>query len=263
MAEGGKKAEGPSLAATALPPPAGDGEGEEGRARPPGEGQGWWLPTCAPRCLWKSILRPPGGAQAPPAGCAAPKSLGQRDQMPGAWQPWVPAPLRPQTCNPGNCIRAEGVGLKSSQEVSEFPHVWRERKSNQRVFLKRHKLGLQKPQRLQQMAPLTATFPDPRQLKLRSKQKQKAKGNRPSGPEKWKWKFLSRVSDSLQPHGLYSPWNSPGQNTGVGSHSLLQSILKTQGSNPGLLHCRRILYQLSHKGRQVGLGWEAIPLFPS
>ena len=57
----------------------------------------------------------------------------------------------------------------------------------------------------------------------------------------------SVVSDSLQPHGLYSPWNSPGQNTGVGSLSLLQEIVPTQGSTPGLLHCRQILYQLSHK----------------
>ena len=57
----------------------------------------------------------------------------------------------------------------------------------------------------------------------------------------------SVVSDSLRPHGLYSPWNSPGWNTGVGSHSLLQGIFPTQGSNPGLPHCRRILYQLSHK----------------
>ena len=52
----------------------------------------------------------------------------------------------------------------------------------------------------------------------------------------------------MRPHGLYSPWNSPGQNTGVGSLSLLQGIFPTQGSNPGLPHCRRILYQLSHKG---------------
>ena len=44
-----------------------------------------------------------------------------------------------------------------------------------------------------------------------------------------------------------SPWNSPGQNTGVGRHSLLQGIFPTQGSNPGLLHCRWILYQLSHQ----------------
>ena len=55
---------------------------------------------------------------------------------------------------------------------------------------------------------------------------------------KWKWKSLSR----------YSPWNSPGHNTGVGSHSLLQGIFPTQGLNPGLSHCRRTLYQLSHKG---------------
>ena len=61
----------------------------------------------------------------------------------------------------------------------------------------------------------------------------------------------SVVSNSLQPHGLYSPWNSPGQNTGVGSLSLLQAIFPTQGSNPGLPHCRRILYQLSHKGRHL------------
>ena len=56
------------------------------------------------------------------------------------------------------------------------------------------------------------------------------------------------MSNSLQPHGPYSPWNSPAQNTGVGSCSLLQGIFPTQGSNPGLLHCRRILYQLSHQG---------------
>ena len=55
-------------------------------------------------------------------------------------------------------------------------------------------------------------------------------------------------SDSLRPHGLYSPWNSPGQNTGVGSLFLLQVIFPAQGSNPGLLHCRWILYQLNHKG---------------
>ena len=53
---------------------------------------------------------------------------------------------------------------------------------------------------------------------------------------------------TLQPHGLYSPWNSPGQNTGVDSLSLLQGIFPTQGSKPGLPHCRKILYQLSHQG---------------
>ena len=65
----------------------------------------------------------------------------------------------------------------------------------------------------------------------------------------WKWKCESPsvLFDSLWPRGLYSPWNSPGQNTGVASLSLLQGIFPTQGSNPGLPHCRRILYQLSHK----------------
>ena len=50
------------------------------------------------------------------------------------------------------------------------------------------------------------------------------------------------VSDSLQPHGLYNPWNSPGQNTGVGSLSLLQGIFPTQGWNPSLPHCRWIFF---------------------
>ena len=58
----------------------------------------------------------------------------------------------------------------------------------------------------------------------------------------------SVVSDSLQTHGPYSPWNSPGQNTGVGSLFLLQGIFPTQGLNPGFPCFRQILYQLSHKG---------------
>ena len=44
------------------------------------------------------------------------------------------------------------------------------------------------------------------------------------------------------------PWNCPGKNTGVGCRFLLQQIFLTQGSNPGLLHCRQILYHLSHQG---------------
>ena len=63
-----------------------------------------------------------------------------------------------------------------------------------------------------------------------------------------KWsKSHSIISDSLRPHGLYSPWNSPGQNIGVGSLSLLQGIFPTQGLNPGLLHCRWILYRAMRK----------------
>ena len=55
------------------------------------------------------------------------------------------------------------------------------------------------------------------------------------------------MSDSLQPHGLYSAWNSPGQNTGMGSLSLLKGIVPPPGSNPGLSNCRWILYQLSQR----------------
>ena len=65
----------------------------------------------------------------------------------------------------------------------------------------------------------------------------------------------SVVSDSAIPqtvaHQAPRPWNSPGKNTGVGSHSLLQGIFSTQGSNPGLPHCRQILYQLSHQVFEV------------
>ena len=51
---------------------------------------------------------------------------------------------------------------------------------------------------------------------------------------KWQWKSLSRARLFATPHGLYSPWNSPDQNNGVGSLSLLQGIFPTQGYNPGL-----------------------------
>ena len=74
-----------------------------------------------------------------------------------------------------------------------------------------------------------------------------------------KTESCSVVSESLQPHGLYSLWNSPGQNTGVGSCSLLQGIFPTQGSNSGLPHSRGILYQLSHKGSPKILEWVAYP----
>ena len=55
------------------------------------------------------------------------------------------------------------------------------------------------------------------------------------------------------------PWNSPGQNTGVGSCCLHQRIFPTQGLNPGLLCCRQILYQLSHQGSPRILEWAAYP----
>ena len=83
-------------------------------------------------------------------------------------------------------------------------------------------------------------------------------------PASWRfptvWKTSespSVVSDSLWPHGIYSPWKSPGQNTGVGSVSLLQGTFPTQGSNPGLPHCQRIFYQLSHSRSPRILEWVA------
>ena len=63
----------------------------------------------------------------------------------------------------------------------------------------------------------------------------------------------SVVSDSVTPR---NSWNSPGQNTGVGSLSLLQGIFPTQGSNPGLPHCRQILYQLSQQGSPILDHWQ-------
>ena len=59
----------------------------------------------------------------------------------------------------------------------------------------------------------------------------------------------SVVSYSLKPHGLYCPWKSPSQNTGVGSLSLLQGIFPTQELNLGLLYCWWILYQLELPGK--------------
>ena len=50
------------------------------------------------------------------------------------------------------------------------------------------------------------------------------------------------------PPGSSRAWDSPGKNTGVGCHFLLQGIFPTQGSNPGLPHCRQTLKPLSHQG---------------
>ena len=52
----------------------------------------------------------------------------------------------------------------------------------------------------------------------------------------------------LQATRLLCPWGFPGKSTGVGCHCLLQRIFLTQGSNPGLPHCRQTLYHLSHQG---------------
>ena len=84
--------------------------------------------------------------------------------------------------------------------------------------------------------------------------------------EKWKWKSLSRVR-LFAPHGLYSPWNSPGQNTEVGSLSLHQSIFQTQGSNPGLstLQVDSLPAEPQGKHKNIGVGSPSLlqSIFPS
>ena len=77
----------------------------------------------------------------------------------------------------------------------------------------------------------------------------------------------SVISDSLPPYGLQPTrllclCNSPGKNTGVGCHSLLQGNSPTQGLNPGLLHCRQIVYCLSHQLRETLTILDS-PIFPS
>ena len=69
----------------------------------------------------------------------------------------------------------------------------------------------------------------------------------------------SVLSGCLRPHGLYPPSllrprGSPGKSTRVSCHFLLQGIFPTQGLNPGLLHCRQILYHLRHQGMRIKLG---------
>ena len=68
--------------------------------------------------------------------------------------------------------------------------------------------------------------------------------------------LVAQSCPTLRPHGLQPirllcPWDSPGKNTRVGSQALLQGIFLTQRLNPGLLHCRQILYCLSHQGRPL------------
>ena len=78
-----------------------------------------------------------------------------------------------------------------------------------------------------------------------------------------KWsKSRSVMSDSVTPWTIHSR-NSPGQNTGVGSSPLLQGIFPTQGWNPRLLHCRQILYQLSHKESPLTIVTAIVPAWAS
>ena len=75
------------------------------------------------------------------------------------------------------------------------------------------------------------------------------------------WVSLSVVPNSLWSHGLQltrllCPWDFSGKNTGVVCHFLLQGTFPTQGSNPGLLHCRQILYWLSYQGSTPSRIWK-------
>ena len=69
--------------------------------------------------------------------------------------------------------------------------------------------------------------------------------------------FCNPMHCSLPGSSLHG--DSPGKNTGVGCHALFQGIFPTQGSNPGLPHCRQTLYQLSHQGSLRILEWVAYP----
>ena len=77
----------------------------------------------------------------------------------------------------------------------------------------------------------------------------------------WKWKclLLSHVQLSLTPWTIARLWNSPGKNTGVDWHLLLQGFLQTQGLNPGLLHCRQTLYCLSHHAAAAAASLQLCP----
>ena len=79
----------------------------------------------------------------------------------------------------------------------------------------------------------------------------------------WVTQLCQTLCDPMDcsPQGSSVHGDSPGKNTGVGCHALLQRIFPTQGSNPGLLHCRRILYHLSHQGSPRILEWVAYPFF--
>ena len=73
------------------------------------------------------------------------------------------------------------------------------------------------------------------------------------------WEALKVKVKVSQSCPTLCPWSSPSQNTGVGSLSFLQEIFPTQGSNPGFLHCKQIIYQLSHSGKRRILEWVAYP----
>ena len=71
------------------------------------------------------------------------------------------------------------------------------------------------------------------------------------------------IRDPMDPIRLLCPWDFPGKNTGMRCHFLLQGIFPTEGLNPGLLHCRQLLYHLSHHAYSKSFGlilWESFHL---
>ena len=78
-------------------------------------------------------------------------------------------------------------------------------------------------------------------------------------------KSIGRVLLSATPWSVAAsflhPWNSPGKNTGVGCHFLLQGIFPTQGLNLGLLHCKQTLYHLCHHRSHRTLHMEILKIF--
>ena len=82
----------------------------------------------------------------------------------------------------------------------------------------------------------------------------------------WYWRLVAQSCPTLcdpvdcSPPGSSGYRDSPGKNTGVGCHAPLQGLFPTQGSNPGLLHCRQILYQLSHQGKPKNTGVGSLSL---
>ena len=80
--------------------------------------------------------------------------------------------------------------------------------------------------------------------------------------KKWLLGYVWLWPHGRQPARLLCPWDSPVKTTGVACHDLFQGIFLTQGLNPGLLHCREILYHLCHQGSTKRHLYTGLP-FPS
>ena len=176
-------------------------------------------------------------------------------------------------------LTAEGAGERQRSRGGE---VWGERQERQRVTEERNLGDFRVVQWLRTHLPVWGDMRAqgtkiPRavgQWREKKKEERYSKGWRRAYYWGWtgqhRWKKQNEIQckercgkmmfrNSLWPHGLYSPWNSPGQNTAVGSLFFSRGIFPTEGSNLGLPHCRRILYQLRHQGSPRTLKWVAYP----